>query len=1833
MLIGTLSLTQEATAQITVSGATGTCAGINGTYAQVGNAYSRIAGFSTYVIERVGTTGWRIKEDRTVGFSIQTFIWASQTTLNATPVCTPWTNLSTCTGTIVLSGGCASPSSVCSITQTSGPSTQTVSVGLPITPLVFVTTQATGVSAGVLPPGVSAFFSGNATSGTITVSGTPTSIPTMPPYNPSCSIFPTGGSCTFANGQGFTINLTPAVNVVTAFEDPTNESMTSSRFYLDFLMPVVGLTPSDFSISGTAPGTSITAVTGSGTDWFVHVNTGTGTGTINLSMNTSPTTTVNNLPFASTTLTKTAMNPGTLSAGDLVFTSYFSDGGDRFSFVNAVDIPANETIYFTDHGWNGTSWGTSLESIIEWSHSSLIPAGTQITITALTASVGTVLNKENATAGLNLSPSGDQLIAFQGQSNLIAGLHYNAYTSSPLGDDAGWDNSYSVTSTTASNLPPGLTTNTNAMRAGTEFDNGKLDCAGLPAADVAALMAYANDDANWVFDNDQLTIGSAFPACPQFLVPPCPASGIIVDATTPYCADFVDTPACWVQSGAANYIVANGYAEADFWNLQDVDYVYTTPLLAIDAGMNPMLTFDWSHLYNATYPYDSLDVEISTDMGVTWTNIFHIDGPSFTTPAAQSQAPTTGPWSNEMILLPSYAGQNVQFRYTAWSDYGPDLFLDNICVEQTPSCFTPDSLVAYDITPTNATAAFRENTVPTPATNWQFVVHTAPAANPSVGLSLGAIVTAQVVNYTNLLSPNTTYYSYVRSICGPGDTSAWSAPIVFTTSCIEAFPYLEDFETGTLDPCWAQSNIDDFDWTVDELGTSSSNTGPSTGANSSSWYLYTETSSPVVAGDTATVFSPYIDLTAALAPRLQFEYHMYGAGMDPNGTVLVEMTNDYGATWTPMFTEMGNKGNQWNTACVDLAAYAGDTVQFRISGIVSTGTGFVFENDFAIDEFSVEEAMVCLAPTALTMGSISESSALFSFIENNTIPATLWEYSYGPNGFTVGMGTQDTLTNISDSLTGLLPSTFYDLYVRAICGPCDTSAWTAVTNFNTACPASNILPTPFCQDFEGGNLAATCWTNSTADDFDWTINQNGTSSSPTGPSSGANGTNWYIYTESSFPVVGGDSAVIITPDFDLNGLTTPWLTFNYHMYGPSMSPDGTIAVEISDDAGATWNPLFSKMGEQGNLWFESCYDLIANLNDTVRFRITGVVSTTGTAFENDFAIDEFCVGEKPVLGAPTALMATNVDTFSADISWTDNSVPAVLSWEVSYGAPAFTAGMGTQVTTSSNSFTLSSLASNTTFDCYVRVKTDCDSTAWVGPIQFTTLNTCGTTAYDDGGPSTDYSSSVDETFTYCPANLGDKVSLTFTEFSFEIGSVTGCFDGIVLHNGNSVAAPIITSPSGLSDEWCWDRDILTPSGNGDLLGATVVSTAADGCLTLRVFSDGSVTREGFAATVSCAPAVPPYSVQVVPVGHIKADSLVIDGDGWFHYLNTTSNSFDAVLLSAQLGNTNTIRVDSVTSHVASGSVDLSNAPYVTSADWHVMNRTWNLATSTQPTTIVPIRTYYSVSDYNDLVAAPNSTVTAHTDLHFYKINNGKDELLSNGHASVTSADYEEFVHGTGWTYSSYGGAHRAEYSVSQFSGGGGGGNTNGVGALPVELLSFDVSKQASSNLVEWTTAWEQNNAHFYVQRSSDNFGNFKTIGRVDTKAPNGNSDIELDYRFDDEQPQVGHNYYRLEQEDINGQKSYSEIIDVIWGADGSVVTIYPNPATDILNVDVASVSEAQVQINILDMSGRVIQSKQTVSQKGLNNVRINLNNMASGIYVVQIVENNNVTHISKFRKQ
>jgi hypothetical protein len=89
----------------------------------------------------------------------------------------------------------------------------------------------------------------------------------------------------------------------------------------------------------------------------------------------------------------------------------------------------------------------------------------------------------------------------------------------------------------------------------------------------------------------------------------------------------------------------------------------------------------------------------------------------------------------------------------------------------------------------------------------------------------------------------------------------------------------------------------------------------------------------------------------------------------------------------------------------------------------------------------------CPQPLAPTLVSATLNNATINWVPVGS--ETQWQIQYGTQGFALGSGTILNATASPYTIPGLTPYSFYQAYVRAICGPGDTSFWTPSVSWNT----------------------------------------------------------------------------------------------------------------------------------------------------------------------------------------------------------------------------------------------------------------------------------------------------------------------------------------------------------------------------------------------------------------------------------------------------------------------------------------------------------------------------------------------------------------------------------------------------------------------------------------------------------------------------------------------------------------------------------------------------------------------------------------------------------------
>ncbi|NVK63477.1 MAG: T9SS type A sorting domain-containing protein, partial [Flavobacteriales bacterium] len=524
------------------------------------------------------------------------------------------------------------------------------------------------------------------------------------------------------------------------------------------------------------------------------------------------------------------------------------------------------------------------------------------------------------------------------------------------------------------------------------------------------------------------------------------------------------------------------------------------------------------------------------------------------------------------------------------------------------------------------------------ATTWNVEYGTAgftPTGTPTISGTTSNPVTL------NPLMDNTTYEVYVQADCG-ADSSSWVGPFTFSTPCAAITPaYLTDFSTF-MPTCW------------DEATNGALATGP-TGLGSGSWSqsgslarinLYST-------GKSDWLVSPEFDLSAGGwqlaidASANDFSNTSAFSGMGSDDSVQVAISTDYGLTWTEIYSfNASNPPILTNTTySIDLSAFTGTSNIFGIRATEGTSND-AEDYYFKVSSFEIRVPPTCVDPSAITVSNIQATSADISWTPGSAVQQG-WEVSVVDAGMPA-MGGTVTVTP-SYNATPLTANAAYDVYVREICTPGDTTGWIGPVSFTTPC--GTYIP-DYLQDFSA--YVPECWEEAKGFLTSSTVLTTG-SSSWTSDGFANNGytgaARMNIWTQ-------GQEEWLISPSIDLAG--GPFqleydvaLTTYSGTVATTLDADDSLAVVISTDNGATWSnanilQFYTAGSEPSNTGDHAVIDLSA-YSGIVKFGFYAT-STDELTVDNSIFIDNFEVTSLCVTS-----FGTDTQTACESYTWIDGN--------------------------------------------------------------------------------------------------------------------------------------------------------------------------------------------------------------------------------------------------------------------------------------------------------------------------------------------------------------------------------------------------------------------------------------------------------------------------------------------------------------------------------------------------------------------------------------------------
>lgn len=331
------------------------------------------------------------------------------------------------------------------------------------------------------------------------------------------------------------------------------------------------------------------------------------------------------------------------------------------------------------------------------------------------------------------------------------------------------------------------------------------------------------------------------------------------------------------------------------------------------------------------------------------------------------------------------------------------------------------------------------------------------------------------------LTPATAYTVKVAAACSESDTSHWTSTVSFATACetyvvTEANPFAENFNALTADIplCWDN-----------EEGTTTNTSRRwnyfATGYTGACLRFNSFINSN---GNTNMLKTPVLDITALATPRVTFMYKN-----PTGGDFSVFVSTDGGETYTTALATGLTGVTNWTPMSIALEELdATDSVVIVFQGTSNYGNGDAY---IYLDNVVVEETPACLAPTNLSLDTVTTTYFQVSWTDNNEETPASWTVAYSIDGGEtfIEITGIDHDSAVVCNFDAPLGDINVMAKVKANCNVDAESAWSDEINFVTppTCPA----PTAIEYSNVTGNSVTLSWTAG-GEETEWILELNGT---------------------------------------------------------------------------------------------------------------------------------------------------------------------------------------------------------------------------------------------------------------------------------------------------------------------------------------------------------------------------------------------------------------------------------------------------------------------------------------------------------------------------------------------------------------------------------------------------------------------------------------------------------------------------------------------------------------------------------------------------------------------
>ncbi|HTB99296.1 MAG TPA: T9SS type A sorting domain-containing protein [Ferruginibacter sp.] len=171
--------------------------------------------------------------------------------------------------------------------------------------------------------------------------------------------------------------------------------------------------------------------------------------------------------------------------------------------------------------------------------------------------------------------------------------------------------------------------------------------------------------------------------------------------------------------------------------------------------------------------------------------------------------------------------------------------------------------------------------------------------------------------------------------------------------------------------------------------------------------------------------------------------------------------------------------------------------------------------------------------------------------------------------------------------------------------------------------------------------------------------------------------------------------------------------------------------------------------------------------------------------------------------------------------------------------------------------------------------------------------------------------------------------------------------------------------------------------------------------------------------------------------------------------------------------------------------------------------------------------------------------------------------------------------------------------------------------LTVNFISADATLiNNTTSMIHWSVATPVTSANeFEVEYSTDG-KNWNTVGTVAIT-----SNTQSDYNIEQQDVPTGNIYYRIKEIDNDGSYVYSRVIILDNNNGQTKYVVFPNPASNMIQVIAPYGVTGNCSIELFDATGR----KLIETIMNTSSIEINITDLPNGSYILRIDHDDNIT--------